>query len=78
MHISVWDKNLLAKDKEIGWINFPLADLFEKKFLEERIEIMHDGASAGQVKLHMTFTPEVNVHEREKGGELPRKEEITR
>jgi len=77
MHISVWDKNFLAKDKEIGWVNLLLVDLFEKKILEDWIEIMHNGVSAGHIKLHMTFTPEVRVQEGEIK-KVPRKEEVTR
>jgi Ca2+-dependent lipid-binding protein len=77
MHISLWDKNRLSKDKEIGCVNLLLVDLFEKKVLEDWVEIMHDDQSAGHIKLHMTFTPEARVQEGERT-ELPRKEEITR
>lgn len=56
--IEVWDKNVMAKDQKIGSATLPLFDLFSRGLVEDWVELMHEGMSAGHIRINLSFQPD--------------------
>ncbi|CAG9312066.1 unnamed protein product [Blepharisma stoltei] len=76
LQITLWDKNTLSKDRKIGSASFPLFELFSKRFIEDWVELMFEGKSAGHIKLQMTFQPEWEQQKISEGERLEEKAEL--
>ncbi|CAG9315456.1 unnamed protein product [Blepharisma stoltei] len=58
IHILVYDKRTLAKDKELGAATLPLMNVISMKQFEDWVDLIHKGSVAGQIRLQIVFNEE--------------------